>query len=46
MLWFAEIAGGVDPKTPHVINDLKTPRGASTSAPSAASSSTTRSIAR
>lgn len=27
MLWFAEIAGGVDPKTPHVINDSKTPSG-------------------
>lgn len=27
MLWFAEIAGGVDPQTPHVINDSKTPSG-------------------
>jgi lysyl-tRNA synthetase class 1 len=27
MLWFAEIAGGVDPKTPQVINDSKTPSG-------------------
>lgn len=27
MLWFAEIAGSVDPQTPHVINDSKTPSG-------------------
>jgi lysyl-tRNA synthetase class 1 len=27
MLWFAEIAGGVDPQTPQVINDSKTPSG-------------------
>lgn len=27
MLWFAEIAGSVDPQTPQVINDSKTPSG-------------------
>src|SRR5262245_3467391 len=27
MLWFAEIAGAIDPKTPQVINDSKTPSG-------------------
>lgn len=27
MLWFAEIAGGIDPRTPQVINDSKTPSG-------------------
>src|SRR5215203_6651243 len=27
MLWFAEIAGAVDPQTPHVVNDSKTPSG-------------------
>jgi lysyl-tRNA synthetase, class I len=27
MLWFAEIAGAIDHRTPHVINDSKTPSG-------------------
>jgi lysyl-tRNA synthetase class 1 len=27
MLWFADIAGGIDPRTPQVINDSKTPSG-------------------
>lgn len=27
MLWFAEVAGAVDPATPQVINDSKTPSG-------------------
>ena len=27
MLWFADIAGAIDPSTPQVINDSKTPSG-------------------
>ncbi|MEO7332087.1 MAG: lysine--tRNA ligase, partial [Minicystis sp.] len=27
MLWFADIAGGIDPRTPQIINDSKTPSG-------------------
>jgi len=27
MLWFADIAGGIDPQTPQIINDSKTPSG-------------------